>query len=43
MAKVVLNSSDVAKRFGPTIALERVKLELRRGEVQALIRENGCD
>lgn len=38
----VLALSDVAKRFGPTIALDGVNLRLRRGEVHALIGENGA-
>ena len=38
----VLSLSNISKRFGPTIALDRVSLSLRKGEVHALIGENGA-
>ena len=39
---VVLEMTGVSKRFGPTVALDRVDLEVRRAEIHALIGENGA-
>ena len=41
-AMTVLSLSNISKRFGPTIALDRVNLRLEKGEVHALIGENGA-
>jgi ribose transport system ATP-binding protein len=38
----MLTLTNIHKRFGPTIALDGVNLELRKGEVHGLIGENGA-
>jgi ribose transport system ATP-binding protein len=42
MAEFRLTMSAIAKRFGSTAALSGVNLELRHGEVHALVGENGA-
>jgi len=42
MSGVVLAASGLTKRYGPVQVLSGVDLELRRGEVHALIGENGA-
>ncbi|BBE24318.1 ABC transporter [Arthrobacter sp. MN05-02] len=39
---VVLHAQNIGKRFGPVTALEGVSVELRAGEVTALMGENGA-
>jgi ribose transport system ATP-binding protein len=42
MSDYVLEVCDVEKRFGATMALDRVSLELREGEILALLGDNGA-
>ncbi|MCM1086953.1 MAG: sugar ABC transporter ATP-binding protein [Muribaculaceae bacterium] len=41
MGKVILQVEHMDKRFGSTVALNDVSIEVRRGEIQGLIGENG--
>lgn len=41
-ASPLLRVKEVSKRFGATMALDRVSLDLRAGEVHALVGENGA-
>ena len=41
-AQPVLSFHQVTKAFGPTIAVNAVDFELARGEIHALVRENGA-
>lgn len=42
MTTPLLQMKDIRKRFGPTVALDQVGLEVHAGEVLALIGENGA-
>lgn len=39
--EVIVKVKNMDKTFGPTIALKNVSIEVRRGEIQGLIGENG--
>jgi general nucleoside transport system ATP-binding protein len=41
-ARVVLALRSISKRFGPLLANDSIDLELRRGEILALLGENGA-
>src|SRR3990172_1319483 len=42
MADVCLELSEVSKKFGSTTAVDRVDLQIRRGEFFALLGPSGC-
>lgn len=42
MLKAVVSASDVTKRFGETVALNRVSLEIMEGEILGLVGPNGA-
>ena len=39
---IVVEMTDISKRFGPTLANDRVALTLREGEIHAVLGENGA-
>ena len=42
MGEVILDIEDVHKSFGPVHALRGARLQLRQGEIHALVGENGA-
>lgn len=40
-ANFILNMSDITKRFPGVLALDHVSLRVKKGEVHALLGENG--
>jgi simple sugar transport system ATP-binding protein len=40
--ETLVRLENIVKRFGPTLANDRISLEVRRGEVHALLGENGA-
>jgi len=42
MDNIVLQSEGISKRFGGVQALDKIQFELRKGEVHALVGENGA-
>jgi ribose transport system ATP-binding protein len=40
-SEIIFEARQISKRFGPTIALEKVDLSVYRGEITGLIGENG--
>ena len=42
MSAPIVSMRDVTRRFGPVVANDRVSLEVRAGEVHALVGENGA-
>lgn len=39
--EIIVEVKQMDKRFGPTVALDKVNITIRRGEIQGLIGENG--
>lgn len=39
--EILMEVRDICKTFGPTVALQRVNITVRRGEIRGLIGENG--
>jgi branched-chain amino acid transport system ATP-binding protein len=42
MSELLLRATDVTRRFGGLVAVDRVSLELKRGTVHAVIGTNGA-
>lgn len=42
MSEIALKAEDISKRFGGTLALNKAELEVKKGEVHALVGANGA-
>ncbi len=42
MSEIILETFDIGKKFGPTAVLQNINLQIKKGEIHALLGENGA-